>query len=258
MNDQNPATILSANPSEAENSLGDWESLKSRVRYVPRDVVLETAVRLSHWVPGHIMEFGVYRGTSTRILRRTLSQCKRAEFGGPAKRIYACDSFQGLPEKFAELEAGTFACDPPRIRGVKIVKGYFEDSLTPELADEVRQVALASLDADLYSSTACVLNWLTPMLGTGSLLLFDQFLGDGSAEKKAFDDWQRETGIQTAKIAEFVRAPSGRGANLDMRALFQVVGQEKINPVPPFWDWLMKVKRRLGVGFAPGPGHIDL
>jgi hypothetical protein len=127
------------------------------------------------------MEFGVWRGTSTRILRRTLSQCKRREFGGPRKKIYACDSFQGLPEKYEKLEPGAFACEPPKIRGVRIVKGFFEDSLTPELAAEVKQVALASLDADLYSSTACALKWLTPLLGTGSLLLFDQFLAANRA-----------------------------------------------------------------------------
>ena len=229
----------------------DWEEVRPYVRYVPRDVVLELAVRLSPWVPGSIMEFGVYRGTSTRILRRTLSQCKRAEFGGPSKKVYACDSFEGLPEKYEKIGVGTFACDPPRIRGVRIVKGYFEDSLTPELAAEVKQVALASLDADLYSSTACVLKWLTPMLGTGSLLLFDQFLGDNSAEKRAFEDWSRESGIRTVRIAGFVREPAGLGPILDERALFQIVGTEKINPIPAFWDWMMKVKRRLGVGFAP-------
>jgi hypothetical protein len=228
-----------------------WDEVNPYVRYISRDVVLETAVRLSHWVPGHIMEFGVWRGTSTRILRRTLSKCRRAEFGGPRKRIYACDSFQGLPEQYEKMAVGTFATKPPKIRGVRIVKGYFEDSLTPALAGEVKQVALASLDADLYSSTACVLKWLTPLLGPGSLLLFDQFLGDNGAEKRAFEDWKRETGMTTVRVASFTREPAGLGPTLDERALFQVVGTEKVNPIPPFWDWMMKVKRRLGVGFAP-------
>lgn len=228
-----------------------WDEMKDYVRYIPRDVVLETAVRLSHWTPGHIMEFGVWRGSSTRVLRRTLTKCQLAEFGGPAKRIYACDSFEGLPEKYEKLAPGTFKTEPPRIMGVKIVKGYFEDSLTPELAAEVKQVALASLDADLYSSTICVLRWLTPLLGTGSLLLFDQFLGENGAERRAFEDWSRETGIKTVKVASFVREPAGLGPILDERTLFQVVGAEKVNPIPAFWDFMMKVKRRLGVGFAP-------
>lgn len=228
-----------------------WKEMGPYLRYLPRDTVLEIAVRLSHWTPGHIMEFGVYRGNSTRILRRTLSRCKRAEFGGPSKRIFACDSFEGLPEGYEKLKPGTFACEPPRIRGVRIVKGYFEDSLTPELAVEVKQVALASLDADLYSSTACVLKWLTPLLGTGSLLLFDEFLSDDCAEKRAFDEWTKESGIRTVKLASFAREPAGHGPIVDERALYQVVGKDTIHPVPPFWDWMMKVKRRLGVGFAP-------
>ena len=44
-------------------------------------------------------------------------------------------------------------------------------------------MALASLDADLFSCTLCALTWLTPLLGIGSLLLFDEYLGDGGAEK---------------------------------------------------------------------------
>lgn len=229
----------------------EWDEVKPYVRYVPRDVVLETAVRLSHWTPGHIMEFGVWRGSSTRILQRTLRQCQLAEFGGPHKRVYACDSFEGLPEKYEKLEPGVFKTKPPRLLGVKMVKGYFQDSLTPELAAKVKRVALASLDADLYSSTICVLRWLTPLLGTGSLLLFDQFLGDNGAERRAFEDWTRETGVKTVKIASFVREPAGLGPTLDERTLFQVVGKDEINPIPPVWDFMMKVKRRLGVGFAP-------
>jgi hypothetical protein len=32
----------------------------------------------------------------------------------------------------------------------------------------------------------CALTWLTPLLGTGSLLLFDEFLGEQESEKRAF------------------------------------------------------------------------
>ena len=168
------------------NSYEEWLEFEPCVRLIPRDVILELCVRLSHWVPGHIMEFGVWRGTSTRVIRRMLTKCKLAEFGSPSKNIYGCDSFEGLPEPFAELEAGAFALDrPPRILGVTMVKGFFEDSLTPELAKKVGRVSFASLDADLYSSTECVLKWLTPLLGPGSLLLFDQFEGEGGAEKEA-------------------------------------------------------------------------
>jgi hypothetical protein len=172
------------------------------------------------------MEFGVYEGHSTRLLRRAL--------GRSDKLMFACDSFEGLPEKYEGAEVGTFECEPPKIRGVEIVKGYFEDSLTPELAARVKRVAFASLDADLYSSTICVLRWLTPLLGTGSLLLFDEFLGEQESERRAFDEWSQETGIQTVKIAEFMRVPAAWGRLIDSRPVFQVLGPEPIpQPRPP-------------------------
>jgi hypothetical protein len=163
-------------------------------------------------------------GRSTRVLRRALGRSK--------KRIFAFDSFKGLPEKFENAEIGTFACEPPRIPGVKIVTGYFQESLTPQLTAEVGRVALASLDADLYSSTICALRWLTPLLGTGSLLLSDEFLGENGSEKRAFEEWSRETGLQTLRVAEFMREASGWGTKLDQRLLFQVIGQEAM-PVRP-------------------------
>lgn len=57
-------------------------------------------------------------------------------------------------------------------------------------------------------------------------MLFDEFLGEKESEKRAFEDWKRETGIQTVLVAEFLRGPSGWGKNMDSRPLFQVIGDE--------------------------------
>jgi hypothetical protein len=187
-------------------------------------MVLELGVRLSFRVPGNIVEFGVAEGYSTRTLRNALTQCERGQLRGPHKSIFACDSFEGLTERFENAAPGTFACDPPSIRGVQIVKGYYEDSLTAQLARRVGAVAFASLDADLYSSTLTALRWLTPLLGTGSLLLFDEYLGENASEHRAHEDWCQETGTQTFLLAEFLRDPSGWSTNPDRRTLFQVVG----------------------------------
>jgi hypothetical protein len=195
-------------------------------------------VRLAFQIPGHIVEFGVATGHSTRTIRLAASECEKYVPTNARKRIYACDSFEGLPEKFENLEIGTFATEPPHIRGVNIVKGYFEDSLTDELAAEIKVVALASLDVDLYSSTLCALNWLTPLLCTGSLLLFDEFLGEEESEKRAFERWSADTGCRTILIGQFMRGPSGRGialdrGKLDRRTLFQVVKEEPLPASPP-------------------------
>ena len=210
---------------------GEWRDVRRRVEPVSYDLVIEIATRLAYRVPGNIIEFGVFKGGSTRVLRRALRQLQRGQILGPRKEIFACDSFKGLPEKYENLGVGAFACAPPSIPGVHIIEGYFEDSLTPELAQRVGRVALASLDADLYSSTLCALTWLTPLLDTGSLLLFDQYLGGGGAgERRAHEDWTRESGLRTVRVAEFLRESSGQGGSRDhgstpdRRVLFQVVG----------------------------------
>jgi hypothetical protein len=114
-----------------DSDQGTWQDIEQRIAIVPRDVVLELATRLAFQVPGHIVEFGVYRGRSTRLLRRVLRDLQRGQVRGAKKEIFACDSFCGMPEQFENLEVGALACEVPDIPGVHIVEGYFEDSLTP-------------------------------------------------------------------------------------------------------------------------------
>jgi predicted O-methyltransferase YrrM len=186
--------------------------VNKRARYLPRAIVLEMAARLANWVPGAIVEFGVAAGDSTRVLRQIST-----------KRIYALDSFEGLPEKYENAEVGTFAGPIPEIEGVEFIKGYFSETCTEALRARVGRVAFANLDADLYSSTITALHWLTPLLGNGSLLLFDEFIGSDKSEARALADWQRESDVAVRRIAEFDREPSGWGAFPDKRVLLQVV-----------------------------------
>jgi hypothetical protein len=218
--------------SDSDQLLSDWEYLGPRVNPLPRELILEFAVRNTGHIPGNIIEFGVANGDSTRIIRRTLSRMERFKRPGRRKKIFACDSFKGLPEKYENADVGTFACKPPRIRGVEIVEGYFQDSLTEDLARRVGPVSIASLDADLFSSTLCALRWLTPLLQTGTMLIFDEFLGENQSEKRAFDQWLDESKVATILIADFLRDPSGWGTKLDRRTIYQVVHSEVIPPKP--------------------------
>ena len=230
---------------------GDWQFFGPRTSMISRAAVLRTAVELSYGIPGHIMEFGVASGGSTRVIRGTADRMERYYGRAARKRIFACDSFQGLPESYEGLAVGHFAGEPPKIRNVEFVQGYFEDSLTEELAKDVGTVALASLDADLFSSTKCVLNWLTPLLRSGSLLLFDEFIGESEAEKRAFEEWSAESGVKTIQIGYFLREPSGVGNSIDARALYQVVGSEPIERLTARWDLKSHAKRLL-------QGHPEL
>jgi hypothetical protein len=217
--------------------LQEWPDVRRRVESASSALVLEFATRLAFRVPGNIIEFGVAGGHSTRVLRRTLDRLQRGQIAGPRKKIFACDSFRGLPERYENLGVGAFACAPPRIPRVEIIEGHFDSSLTPELAQRVGRVALASFDADLYSSTLCALRWLTPLLDTGSLLLFDEYLGEGGGgERRAHEGWLLERGVGTVPVAEFLRESSGQGGDRDhgstpdRRMLFQVVRATELVP----------------------------
>lgn len=69
-----------------------------------------------------------------------------------------------------------------------------------------------------------MLEWLTPLLQTGTLLLFDELLAEDGSEMKALEDWLAEhTEFDVMLLAQFGRPPSGNGENVDRRALYQVI-----------------------------------
>ena len=200
------------------------EEVQLRANYVPSVLLHELCIRLCLNVPGNIIEFGVANGASIRRFQQAL-----ARYGDGSKKLFGLDSFLGLREPFEGRAVGAFACEVPDIPGVEIIPGYFEDICTDALRARVERVAFAHLDADLNSSTLVALRWLTPLLNTGSLLLFDEFTGGGLAEARAFDQWRRETGIALIRIAEFDRMPSAGGTVVDRRLLFQVIGSESLS-----------------------------
>jgi hypothetical protein len=128
---------------------GDWTEIAGHVTYPSRSQVIELAVQLARPVPGHIVEFGVWKGDSIRVIRDELWRSAIWDPAQRRKRIYACDSFAGLPDDYEHLPAGTFATPVPILRGVRIVDGFFGSSLTADLPAEIGRVSLAHLDADL-------------------------------------------------------------------------------------------------------------
>ncbi|MBA3867191.1 MAG: class I SAM-dependent methyltransferase [Solirubrobacterales bacterium] len=169
-----------------------------------RILALAFAYLRSEEVAGDYAEFGVATG-------RTFIEAWRVASGQGEgdRRLFAFDSFEGLPEtegvdatgrfKTGEFSnaRGTFEGRMRRSRvpsdRVHIVEGFFDQTLAqPELIP-LDQVALAWVDCDLYSSTVPVLDYLTPRLPNGSILLFDDwycFKGDPEkGEAKACKEW---------------------------------------------------------------------
>lgn len=127
---------------------------------------------------GLIAEFGVFRGASINHLARHTE-----------RTIHGFDSFEGLPEKWGEgFEAGKFRIDGlPRVReNVVLHKGWFDEVLPGFREAHPEPVDFLHMDADLYSSTATVLEMLGDRIRPGTVIVFDEFLGYPGWEQGEF------------------------------------------------------------------------
>jgi hypothetical protein len=140
---------------------------------------------------GLFLEFGVASGGSTR----QLGQAMRAN--SIASKLYAFDSFQGLPENWLPGRGrGYFAQSrlPPVDENTVLEVGKFQDTLEPFLRSHPGTVSLAHVDCDLYSSAKYVLETLLDhaRLIPGSVLVFDELFNypgwSGSGEFRALTE----------------------------------------------------------------------
>ncbi len=118
---------------------------------------------------GLIAEFGVFRGASINHLARHTE-----------RQVHGFDSFEGLPEKWGEgFEAGKFKIDGlPKVRdNVVLHKGWFDEVLPGFRDQHPEPVDFLHMDADLYSSTATVLEMLGDRIRPGTVIVFDEFMG---------------------------------------------------------------------------------
>jgi O-methyltransferase len=166
-----------------------------------------TARALVDGVPGDLVETGVWRGGTAIFLRAIL-----AALGDGERRVWACDSFEGLPEadaerypvdvpmrfhEFDQLKVGleevraNFARYGLLDDRVVFTKGWFRDTL-PTLP--VEHIAVLRLDGDLYESTIDALVHLEPKVSPGGFVIVDDY-GGIDACRQAVSDYRASTGI---------------------------------------------------------------
>jgi O-methyltransferase len=136
-------------------------------------------------VPGDIVEFGCYSGTTSLFIRRLLD-----EKGESAKRaLHVYDSFEGLPRKNrldesavgSAFQAGQLAVGKKELlrqfraanlRPPLVHKGWF-NQLTGQ--DVPARIAFAFLDGDFYDSILDSLKLVWPRLVPGGTVLIDDY-----------------------------------------------------------------------------------
>ena len=149
---------------------------------------------------GQYIEFGVFKGKSINFI----SALK------PDKIIYGFDSFEGLPETWWQenkFPKGHFTLNgklPPVNRNVRLIKGWFNETLPAFVKEHPEPCAFIHLDCDLYSSSKTVFAELKNQIVPGTIIAFDDYYdypGWQEGEYKAFMEFIAETNLEFEYIA---------------------------------------------------------
>lgn len=145
-----------------------------------------TWIGLDDLGPGLILEFGAGGGSSLRTLAEAVSP----------RPVFGFDWFNGLPEDWVTSQGlyhprGCYRCDPPvdLPRNALLVRGLFEETLSPFLKLFFDPVAFVHVDCDLYRSASFVLMTLCDRLD-GAIIAFDEFEGQPSCDEHEGRAWQ--------------------------------------------------------------------
>ncbi len=160
---------------------------------------IEHAAR--HLVPSHldhVLEFGVAKGTSIRIIKNELD--KKDEHHD----VFGFDSFIGLREDWVTpdgdvlLGKGAFSTNGnvPDISGITWFKGWFEDTI-PEYRKIAKNIALLHIDCDLYDPAMRVLYGLEDLIVEGTIIAIDDWFYERNPKyndttQRAFYKWAEE------------------------------------------------------------------
>ncbi|MCW8107746.1 class I SAM-dependent methyltransferase [Alteromonas ponticola] len=140
---------------------------------------------------GSVIECGVYYGRSINFLA--------AEYSGA---IDGFDSFDGLPEKWKADEAeGSYSTGgqlPNVASHVTLHQGWFEDTLPEYAKTQSMPIKLLHIDCDIYSSTKTIFDCLGNLIQSGTIIVFDEFLGYPEYQQhefKAFYEFIDSSGL---------------------------------------------------------------
>lgn len=140
---------------------------------------------------GLVLEFGVRRGTSLKVLA-----------GAAGQDVHGFDSFEGLPVEWGNEPAGvlTTGAELPEVpANTRLHAGWFADTLPGFLDSHPGPVRLVNIDSDVYESAHTVLRALAPRIRPGTVLVFDEMIGNRTWEDdeyRAFSEFNAEAGAR--------------------------------------------------------------
>lgn len=164
-----------------------------------KHLYIESAVK--HLIPtylDHVLEFGVFKGKSIRIIKNELDKKKKKYY------VFGFDSFIGLQEDWITpdgsilLKEGHFSTKGifPNIPDVTWFSGWFEDTLS-EYLKVAKDIALLHIDCDQYKPAKEVFYGLQNFIVKGTIIAIDDWFYERNPKyndttQKAFYEWVKE------------------------------------------------------------------
>ena len=138
-------------------------------------------------IEGLTLEFEVFKGQSINHIA-----------GLTNGLVYGFDSFEGLPERWRDgFGTGAFKVNylPNVKKNVRLIKGWFNESL-PYFSNQFdSNIRFLHIDCDLYSSTKTIFELLGNKIIRGTVIVFDEYFnysGWQCGEFKAFQEFINE------------------------------------------------------------------
>jgi len=129
--------------------------------------------------PGHIVEFGSFRGGSAIFMAII------ADALCPGMKVFAFDSFVGMPQADAQRDvhyAGNFSetsfeelqqfAASMGVKNLELVKGMFADTI-PTMLPPIGALRLAHIDCDLFEAVATSYEGSKAQMVPGGYIVFD-------------------------------------------------------------------------------------
>jgi O-methyltransferase len=186
--------------------------------------VLRTRWEMMRWafsytaceeVDGDYLEFGVASGRSLIFAKRNARAYPTWKRDGEAPRFFGFDSFEGFPKSqgrdaiFYRFKEGDEHFDLDTVRknikrgmgstdDVFLIAGWFDKTLTKDTVThyKIKRARVVLVDCDLYESTKLALNFVTPLLQEGTVIIYDDWLAFRAradrGEQMATAEWLEE------------------------------------------------------------------
>ena len=155
---------------------------------------------------GDVVETGVFTGGSSFVMLKIILDFDKC------KKLWAFDSFQGLPDPVQEDKIGNrkvgrkgeFTAEYELFKEnlmknnvwvnqrIQVVPGWFSDTVSNA---KIQNISFLRLDGDLYKSTKDVLTALYPKVVYGGFVYIDDYYVFNGC-KSAVDEYRSQYGIQ--------------------------------------------------------------